>query len=182
MCRRGFTLIEVLVALTLSAVVVLLGHRVFTAVVDGSVRVRATQEALDRGANARRWLTEAFGSLAVGTPAGGGFEGTPSRVEFETWLPTVARGFVPRRVGLAVDDGRLVAAIEGQEPLGLRDSVASAAFDYLLEGGANARWVGEWRSPVSAPLAVRLRLAGRAPASGEALRVDTLLLLIGPRG
>jgi hypothetical protein len=49
-------------------------------------------------------------------------------------------------------------------------------FEYLLEYGAQARWVQEWHSPASAPLAVRLRLQADSGA------VDTLMLVIGPRG
>jgi hypothetical protein len=62
----------------------------------------------------------------------------------------------------------------------LREGVTDVAFDYLLEPGADTKWVREWVSPVSAPLAVRLRIAGCG--SGEAGCVDTLLFLIRERG
>ncbi len=182
MRRRGFTLIEILVALSLSALVVLLAHQVFGAVVDGSERVRAARRTLDRTANSRRWLVEAFGSLAVGAPQGGSFEGLPGRVQFTTWRIEPARGFASVRVDLSARGGRLMAVLDSRDSVALADSVAAVAFDYLLDLGAQARWVQEWLSPVTAPLAVRLRLAHAAVQRGDAAPVDTLLFLIGSRG
>lgn len=161
----GFTLIEVLVALTLSAVVVLLAHRVFTGVVDGSARLQAARTALDRDGNARRALTEMFGSLDVGTEGAGGFAGRPSRVEFATWERVPAGWLERRRVALAAQDGRF----------GAWSDVSSVEFDYLLDPGANAAWVREWISPVSAPVAVRVRIM-------RVTTTDTLLFIVGSRG
>jgi prepilin-type N-terminal cleavage/methylation domain-containing protein len=175
---RGFTLIEVMLALTLSALVVLLAHRIFSGVVDGSTRLREARTALDRDANARRFLEEAFGSLDVGTEGAGGFAGHPERVEFATWQRVPGGWLERQRMVLGVEQGTLVA--RGDEAIALRDSVAGVAFDYLLEPGANATWVREWISPVSAPVAVRVRVAGCGKR--DAGCVDTLLFLIGPRG
>src|SRR5438105_2612900 len=68
------------------------------------------------------------------------------------------------------------------ERIALADSIASLDFDYLLEPGAESRWVRVWVSPVSAPLAVRMRV--ERPGKGEGGRVvtDTLLFLIKERG
>lgn len=166
---RGFTLIEIMVALTLSALVVLLAHRVFTGVVDATGRLRDARLALDREANGLRFLQEALGSLDVGTQGAGGFAGRPERVEFATWH-RVPHGWLERgRLTLGLEDGRFMG----------QDSVARVEFDYLLEAGANAAWVREWISPVSAPVAVRIRITGRG--TGEE-RVDTVLVLVGPRG
>jgi hypothetical protein len=72
--------------------------------------------------------------------------------------------------------------IPGQ-PVVLIDSVADVALDYLLEPGLDARWVGEWVSPLSAPLAVRMRIrrAGNETREPGGV-VDTLLFLIKERG
>ena len=50
-----------------------------------------------------------------------------------------------------------------------------------LEPGERSRWVQEWRSPSTAPLAVRMRIRRGAASDGVA-RTDTLLLLVGERG
>jgi prepilin-type N-terminal cleavage/methylation domain-containing protein len=162
---RGFTLIEVMIALALSALVVLLAHRVFSGVVDGVERLGNARTALDREANGRRALAEMFGSLDVGTEGAGGFAGRSSQVEFTTWQ-RVPGGWLERRpVVLRAEDGKFVAWSD----------VSSVEFDYILEPGANATWVREWISPVSAPVAVRVRIARGAA-------VDTLLFIVGSRG
>ena len=177
----GFTLIEVLVALLLAALVVSLAHQVFSAVVAGARRVEAARATLDAHANRRRWLIEAFASLAAGPPPAGPFDGEPGRVHFTTWLQQADGGFAPTAVDLGVEQAALVARLASGDSLVLASRVARAAFDYLLVPGANARWVGEWISPVSAPLAVRLRIT-REDSTGTAAATDTLLLLIGARG
>lgn len=182
MRRNGFTLIELLVALALSTIVVLLVHRVFAAVVDGADRMRVARRALDRDANARRWLTEALGSLAVGTPGGGAFEGTSDHVTFSTWLPAAEGGAAPGRVSLGLHAGQLVARVGAIDSLPLLAHVQSATFEYLLDPGVHAQWVREWISPVTAPLAVRVRLRADRTPNDTTSTTDTLLLLIGPRG
>lgn len=181
MRRSGFTLIEVLVALTLSALVVVLAHRVFAAVLDGTRQVQVAGDRLDRESNARRWLVDAFGSLAVG-PVGGSFQGEPDRVTFGAWLPTATGGFAPERVDLSARTGHLIARLGAGDSLVLADSISSVGLDYLLEPGANERWVGAWLSPVSAPVAIRVRIARQPVDSTVPANVDTLILLIGPRG
>lgn len=180
---RGFTLLELLVALAVAGVVVLLAHRLFATATDSGRRLVAARAALDRTANARRWLQAAFLSLDVGQVAGDEFAGRPDHLRCTTWLETVGGWFEPRRIELAVDRGRFVASVGDRwDPVVLADSVAHVAFDYLLEPGAATTWVAEWVSPVSAPLAVRVRVARRPTPEGSRLSVDTLLLLIKERG
>ena len=184
----GFTLIEVLLALSLGSLVVLFAHRLFTGVADGTRRLAEARQALDRESNARRWLAEAFGSLAVGE-AGAAFAGRADRVEFGSWQRTAAGWLVRRRIGIGRRGGRLVADVGAGDSVVLADSVKEVRFDYLLDPGAipsaqdldvmpgeRAAFVREWISPVSAPLAVRMRIARAAGM------VDTLLLIVGPRG
>jgi hypothetical protein len=170
--------LEVLVALTIGGLVTLAAYGIFTATTDAGRRLMAAREALDREANARRFLQAAFLSLEVGGRPDGGFEGRAQTVRFVTWLGTAAPWATPRRVTLGADGGAFVARLGGAgEPsvMRLADSVTAVAFDYLLEPGLDARWVREWISPVSAPLAVRVRVA-------KAASVDTLLFLIKERG
>lgn len=175
--RRGFTLIEVMVALTLSAIVVLLAHRIFSGVVDGVARLDEARLRATRSANARRWLVEAFGSLQTGVDSTGPFEGHPTSVGFATWQLAPEGGLRRSRVLL----GQVGAGLVAQDPLGsvvLADSIAGVAFDYLLEPGAKTTWAREWLSPVSAPLAIRLRIT----YLGAPPRADTLLFVVGGRG
>jgi len=175
--RRGFTLIEVMVALTLSAIVVLLAHQIFAGVVDGVARLNDARARATRTANARRWLVEAFGSLQSGADTSGSFEGHAGTVSFASWQRVPEGGLRRVRVLLGMSGTDVVARMPGGQ-VALVDSVSALAFDYLLEPGANTTWAREWLSPVSAPLAVRIRIYYR----GRPIRADTLLLAIGGRG
>src|SRR6185436_14777953 len=101
--RRGFTLIEVLVALTIGALVVVLAQRLFAAVGDGGRELVTARTALDREANARRWLAAAFLSLDAGLEGARSFEGHPAEVTFSSWLETEGGWFAPCRVTISVD-------------------------------------------------------------------------------
>lgn len=179
--RGGFTLLEVLVALALGALVVLLAHRVFTGVMDGARRVAEARAALDRWANARRLLTEIARSIDVGSHSDG-FDGRPDRAAFSTWTRVPQGWLERRRVQVGGERGALILTGSGPEPLVLADSVAQLDLDYLLDAGADAAWVRTWQSPVSAPLAIRMRVWYRGRGNGEGGSVDTLVLVVGPRG
>ncbi len=174
--RRGFTLVEVLLALALGGLVVLMAQRVFAGVSDGAHRLSQAQEALDRQANARRLLVGLVGSLDIGTSQSAGFDGRPNQVTFSTWVVSPEGWPVRRRVSLRLASGALVAEGLDAAAIVLADSVAALDVDYLLDYGAEATWVRNWQSPVSAPLVLRMRIA-RAESV-----VDTLLLVAGPRG
>ena len=68
--QRGFTLVEILVALTIGAIIVLFAHELFGAVADRGRTLTVARAALDRSANARRWLDATFLSLDVGPARG----------------------------------------------------------------------------------------------------------------
>jgi len=181
--QRGFTLIEVLVALTIGAVVVLLAHELFGAVAERCRTLLAARTALDRSANSRRWLAATFLSLDVGTDGAGGFEGRPDHAAFTTWMLMPDGWFERRQVTLGAEQGRLRAIVTPGTPITLVDSLTDVQFDYLLEPGAESRWVREWVSPVSAPVAVRMRTTkGGCGMRGAGCVVDTLLFLIKERG
>jgi len=173
--RHGFTLIEVAVALLVGALVVTVAHAVFAGVADRGRALAVARGALDREMNARRWLQAAFLSLDVGTDSAGGFAGHANRVEFAAWERSADGWFERRRIALAQRDEQLVVTIMPGDSIVLGEGMRDVALDYLLEPGAEARWVRKWLSPVSAPLAVRLRLT-------RGVRVDTLLFLIKARG
>lgn len=174
----GFTLLELLAALAISGLVFLLASRLLSGAIGSSTALREARTALDREQNGYRWLRAAFGSLDLSaTP--GGFEGQPDRVRFGSRRPSPAGWPVSRGVSLALVDGALLGQEDSEPPIRLADSVAVLSLDYLLEPGADTRWVRQWISPLTAPVAVRLRIARRA---GDTTQVDTLLLLIGERG
>ncbi|HEU4648242.1 MAG TPA: prepilin-type N-terminal cleavage/methylation domain-containing protein [Gemmatimonadales bacterium] len=177
---RGFTLVEVLVALAISGPMLLAVQQLFAATVEQSHRLVQAGARAARAANAARWLADAVGALEVGEGRPGAFVGTQDRVSFSTWLTNERGWSAAQRIEIVTDHGRLIARLAEQEII-LADSVADARFDYLLERGESAPWLPGWTSAVTAPLAVRLRLQ-RMTGLGPANAVDTTLLLIGRRG
>lgn len=171
--RAGFTLIEVMVAVAIAGIVMLAAREIFVGVGDSAKAIATARHDLDRRSNARRWLKAAF--LSLEPP----FEGRSRRMAFSSWQRTPGGWFAQQSIELVQDGDHLVASA-GSGAVQLADSVTTVAFDYLLTPGADAKWVSEWVSPVSAPLAIRMRISrcGDQPVAC----VDTLLFLVKERG
>lgn len=189
--RSGFTLVELLVALTLTGLVVLLAHGLLAEISDAARRGQAAARELDVAGNRRVWLMRVFASVTVASAPNRGFEGRDGwnrgreadRVAFFIRLPGES-GDAERGVRLWLTADTLLAEVYQAGEVGelepdtlvLAEGLAGLGADYLVEYGAASPWVREWVSPVSAPLAVRLRL------QGERGGADTLLLHVGTRG
>lgn len=178
MSRRGFTLLELMVALGVAGLVVLVAEHLFAGTIDTSRAIADSRRALDHEMNARRLLSSAFGSIEVG-PQGAEFNGQPGSARFVTWLQSPDGWFERRPVMFSLERGRVVLRAPGSPPVTIADDVTSLDLDYLLEPGAESHWVREWISPVSAPLAVRVRISGMA---GPEMWADTVTYLVKARG
>jgi len=173
--NRGFTLVEVTVAISLTAVVMVMAHQVFAGVIDGSKRANEARLALAAEMNGWRRLTALVGSVLVGPTDADAFVGEPESVSFTAWDRDATGLNVRRRLVLRLDEGKLV--LHGLAPIAvaLADSVRATTLDYLMDPGATATWVRRWSSSATVPLAIRLRLTRQTGA-------DTLLMIIGARG
>jgi prepilin-type N-terminal cleavage/methylation domain-containing protein len=177
--RSGFTLVELVVAVSLTAMLALLAHRILTIVLDGRRSLLSQRGITEREATGQRWLASAFLSLEVGQPDDLPFEGGRDAVAFSGWLMS-ANGWMEREhIKLSVNSGTLVLATASGRRIELADSVQSLSVDYLLTPGADTKWAAEWISPTTAPVAIRLRVL-RTPETAS--RVDTTLVLIKARG
>lgn len=177
MTSRGFTLVELLVALTVSGLVLLVGGAAMRATVSASQAISRASSADLAAPNRARWLRRAVASLEVGLSGDVPFDGEPERVRFSAYLLTPRGWWEREAVELAAVDGRLVARI-GNQTMVLADSLVEAEFDYLVTPGLDTRWTRGWQSPTSAPQAIRLRLHWLDSARAS----DTLLMLVGDRG
>lgn len=179
MSRDGFTLVEVLVALTLAGLSVGMAMGVFVNARDAVALLERRSAAFTARSNAETWLAEAFLSAQVDPEAQVAFEGESDRVRFRTRL-WVARGWTEwSDVELRAVDGRLLATASPGDDVSLGDSVASVSFDYLEGTGLDAPWRSEWHSDRTLPTGVRLRLVRRG---SRGLEADTLLFLVGAPG
>ena len=182
MRARGFTLLEVVVALSAASLVVLVAHALFQGVADGSSRIEHARRSLDRETNAGRLLVELAGSIDVAEGAGG-FDGRPEGVSFAAWHLSAAGTWRRSRISLEGSAGALAVRGLPAGTIVLLDSVLDLDVDYALQTGTDAVWLRQWESPVTAPLGIRLRArrAWRREFPGTA-PVDTILLFVGTRG
>jgi len=171
--RRGFTLLEVVVALALASLVAVLVERLFVATGHAAHALRASADELAQEGNGRGLLDALLGSLGTGS-ADAEFLGGPTRLEFSAWCRQPDGWLRRERTAVFASGGALVAGI-GEETLVLLRDVRGLQVDYLLSPGADEVWARSWVSPSSVPVAIRLRIERGA-------RSDTLLVLVGVRG
>jgi prepilin-type N-terminal cleavage/methylation domain-containing protein len=193
--RHGFTLVELLVAMVVSALVLTIAFRSISIAADATARLREEQRVAMKGSVARAqleaWLRNANlfdGAEAyVGTHASR--QDGPPRDELAF---AVADGGVlwpgPRRVRLwigADPDGAStpsallaeIVALDGQatihaETLTVATGAAGMRLRFRGRFGRREGWAGEWASTRQLPRAVELRLVS---ASGTAETLAPIL-------
>lgn len=163
----GFTLVELLVALALSALVSLVLLHGIQLAVAGLDRQTRASERLDARESLDDLLRRTLGSAAaIPRAAGGEFIGTPSGVEFVAAAEAGGPGLY--RVHLALERGRLIlrrelAAPQG-DPRAASSVVASNLRTFRLAYfgadtlNAAAAWHDGWQQLTTLPLMVRVIL------------------------
>jgi prepilin-type N-terminal cleavage/methylation domain-containing protein len=173
--RRGFTLIEVMVALAVGAVVVLGARLALAQLADDADRIVKGAARLDGEANGERLLRSLFRRLEVGTEIAGPFGGDERAMHFTTWcdLPAGWQERCQATVAIdTVDDApALVAHLSTGEVITLRAGFHRATLRYLNDPASGGSWFRGWGTGLTAPRAV-----------GIIVDDDTLVLRIGDRG
>jgi prepilin-type N-terminal cleavage/methylation domain-containing protein len=176
--RRGFTLVELLVALLVGAITVLGARMMLEGVADSERRLsRATQRA-EREANGERVLRATVASIEVGTPGTLPFAGDEREANFTSWCDR-AGGWQERcaatvaiaPAGVTGATSALVLTDAGAGALRLRTGFTHGELRYLIDARDGGQWVTSWAAGVGAPLAI-----------GVVFDADTLILRIGQRG
>src|SRR5690606_4753495 len=90
MSHRGFTLIEVLVAMIIAALAVSIAARMFGTSSDVVTRLAGQSESWTREQNARRWLEQLVSGMQIQNTPQGRFEGTQSGMRFWSHFPVPA--------------------------------------------------------------------------------------------
>jgi prepilin-type N-terminal cleavage/methylation domain-containing protein len=205
MSRRGFTLLELLVAVTVVALA--------TAVAAGGLDVLGRALARERRAAEesraialahdclRRDLARAL-PLDWGPPQKplAAFSGEPDRVRFVVAAPPYRAGqglelvefalegrgsgrlLTLRRTGL-VRDGTGFARLDTVEPVVLATVAADRTFSYFgeREGWREARWWPDWPPSPRLPAAVRLSSSEDEPGLVIRLAIDMPIACVGDR-
>jgi prepilin-type N-terminal cleavage/methylation domain-containing protein len=172
MSRDGFTLVEVLVALTLATLGVAIAAGMIASSTDALDVMLAESRRVEAEAEGLLWLGDALLGAAPLTRAGEEFRGTSDNLRFRSTLPVSDGWTEPTSVEVVFERGRLMMRTSSLT-LEFADSLRSSAFDYLERVGSTSPWLSRWESATAAPIAVRWR---REAAGGTA---DTTLFFIG---
>lgn len=172
--RRGFTLVEIVVALLVSAVVVLGARMLLEQLGDSTSRTVRNAARGDRDANGEQLLRDLVRRLEVGTPDAARFAGEPDSASFSSWCDVPAgwqeRCTVVIRAESAATGMTLSVSADGMGAQQIRTD-NGVELRYLDDAAAGGRWFRSWGAGITAPLAIGL-LKGS----------DTTILRIGERG
>jgi prepilin-type N-terminal cleavage/methylation domain-containing protein len=171
----GFTLLEVIVALSLSALVLLGARMMLGRMADGADAIAISSANTDRAANEAALLRTLMGQVELPPDSTGGLQGDGRGARMSTWCEVPA-GWQERCTAtlglLRVDhEQRLVLELPGQELHVIRRGIAHGQLIYLVSAASGGEWTDHWTSRVEVPLGI-----------GIVLDSDTLLLRIGERG
>ncbi|HEY7879187.1 MAG TPA: prepilin-type N-terminal cleavage/methylation domain-containing protein [Gemmatimonadaceae bacterium] len=177
--RKGFTLVEVLVALVVGSVVLLMAERVLAALSDQSSAIVSRNAEWDRESNGEGFLRALVGQLEIGAPGTIPFSGGPDTVRFSSWCEVPAGWLEHCTVTLAFrgrgNDQELVAAIDDRAVVSLERGIRNGGFRYLESAAAGGQWFQRWGTGITVPLGIGI--VGRR---GD--KMDTMIVRIGTRG
>lgn len=175
LCARGFTLIEVIVALTLGAVIVLGARELIENLASGATRIAAEARTISANANGEWFVRSLAGQIETGADESDYFSGDEQAVSFVSWC-IAPDGWEERR------HVKLVATRQGDTPVllaqfedGSSTTVVRATqlitLRYLVDAREGGSWFLRWGAGSTTPRAI-----------GVIVDADTLILRIGDRG
>lgn len=172
--RGGFTLIEVVVALAVSAIVLLGARTMLGEVGDDALRISMLAQRADSEANAERSLRALTRHLELGGDSTQ-FGGNSREAHFTSWCDTPAgwqeRCVVALALEQRADGDAFVARTSRGDTILVREGVRVGSLRYLSKVTAGGEWLRVWGTGITAPLAI-----------GVILDADTLIVPIGERG
>jgi prepilin-type N-terminal cleavage/methylation domain-containing protein len=172
--RGGFTLIEVLVALVVGAIVLAGARALLDGLADHAAATVRASRAADGGANAELTVRSVVGNLALAPDTLPSFAGSAREATFASWCPSARGGLEPCDAHLVVRDRAgmqdvVLTLSSGWEVVLLRDA-RDTRLRYLAEASSGGLWQSQWSAGMTTPVAIGVVADG-----------DTLLLRIGER-
>jgi len=175
--NRGFTLIELVVALTVAALVVGVAHSLIVALGDGAAGLTEAAVNADSESNRERFLKGVVKRLNAGSLEAT-FDGTPDRARFKSWCNTPNGWLESCEVELTMAMVRsrsrfeVKVELQGQsQEFLLASDFEAGVLRYLSDARLGGRWMTVWGESVTAPLAIGVVIDG-----------DTTVLRVGDRG
>ncbi|MBA2684456.1 MAG: prepilin-type N-terminal cleavage/methylation domain-containing protein [Gemmatimonadaceae bacterium] len=174
-CRRAFTLIEIIVAMSISAMLLVGARAMLGEVGDDALRIGAEAVLRDHDANSERYFRALVGRVELGGGSEHEFAGEPLRATFSSWCDTPGGWQERCRVVMSVERRNNRIAVVARPTIGpavvLRDSAQRGALRYLITAEGGGSWLQIWGAGITAPLAI-----------GVIVDADTLIIPIGDRG
>ncbi len=175
--RQGFTLVEVMVALTVMGIVLVGARTMLGQIADDADRITAAAADADRDANAEGLLRAVAGRLELPVAPGedAGFEGEAHGARFGSWCEVPDGWLEQCRASLGFirleDDNVLALRLSTGELVQLRRGFGAGELVYLRDAANGGDWVRSWGASIAAPLAIGIVIDG-----------DTTIVPIGERG
>lgn len=168
----GFTILELIVALTVGALVISGARLLLDALSTAAMRLAGEATVNDHRANGERWLRRVVYGIETGTTPGGTFGGDSSSSHFISWCLTPAAWYERCRISLRVvaDDtlhGLSAVTSRGDSLMPLLSQHA-VSLRYLLTPEQGGIWAKTWSDGPSTPRALGI-IAG----------ADTMILRLG---
>jgi prepilin-type N-terminal cleavage/methylation domain-containing protein len=173
---RGFTLIELMVAIMLTGIVLLGARALWESLAVSVDRLQSQATADVRDMNGERLLRSLLGRLEVGTDQSSEFAGDEQHTTFTTWCDMPA-GWQERCdvvLGIEPDSSaglRLVARLSTGDVIALQRGFSTGTLRYLNDPIGRGVWFRIWGHGITAPLAIGVITDG-----------DTAIVPIGERG
>lgn len=175
--QAGFTLVEIVVALTVGALVTLVAHTTVSQTLDTATRSRNRLAAAQHSAGVRKQLADWLGGAQVSSSndsdiafLGGDAAEDTTRCDQLRFVSATALAGEWTEIHLFIDDDPhtrergLVASLGGDltptHVVGLEPSATDLEIRYLFRINTELRWFSGWSSSIELPLAVEIRLLG----------------------
>jgi prepilin-type N-terminal cleavage/methylation domain len=178
---RGFTLVEVIVAITVGAMVILAARLLVEQLGDSAQATIRAATRIDAEANAEHVMRGLATRSRPGTTDATPFEGDATHARFSSWCD-VPGGWQERCLATLTvpaptqsdSAGALLLTPGSGDAMPIRSGVKTGMLAYLTSASDGGQWVAAWNTASLAPLAIVAVLD-----LGE--RRDTLIFRIGAR-
>ena len=163
--HTGFTLVEVIVALAIGAVVLVSARALLDGLASHARVTVRMMHTIDDQVNAERMARQIVGNAALAPGQAASFVGTPTEATFESWCPS-ARGTLEQchvRLSL-VSTGEtptVVLSPSTGQPVTLL-SGRKAQLRYLADPADGGHWEDQWKSIQTPPLALAAGAGGHS--------------------
>jgi len=161
--RKAFTLIEIVVAITVGAMILLGASGVMNQLADAARRLHLYAAATDRAANRERDLRELLANVEVGTPGSQPFVGNADSATFSSWCHTPGGWLERCSVILSIEcmettpgsaSQSLVVHVGARRDVVMTRYARSARLRYLNGAADGGQWYVQWTAGIRAPLAI----------------------------